>query len=143
MRFDFIDHNDRFASFSILVRPTEKKFGSGRVRPENRDSDRFTVDTFDPNQTDERHQLDQSLQDRQRNRNPRNNRRTQKPREFHHPLLENLIVPKASVQDRLMKISKDLDTDSEVKVEPETPPVTPVTPAPLDIGTAEEIKNGD
>lgn len=45
----------------------------------------------------------------QRNRNPRNNqnRRNQKPKEFKHPTLDNMIIPKASVQDRLLKIAKD------------------------------------
>jgi hypothetical protein len=124
------------------VRPTEKKFGSGRVRTENRDNDKFTVDTFDPNSPGEdvrQNQQDRSPQDRNRNRNPRNARRNPKPREFQHPTLENLIIPKASVQDRLMKISMNSNADPEVKAEPETPPIPETTPAM----PAEEIKNGD
>jgi hypothetical protein len=57
------------------------------------------VDTFNPDNVDTR----------QQNRNPKNNqnRRNQKPKEFQHPTLENMIIPKASVQDRLLKIAKD------------------------------------
>jgi sortase (surface protein transpeptidase) len=56
--------------------------------------------------------VDRQQNDQNRNRNPRNNqnRRNQKPREFQHPTLENMIIPKASVQDRLLKIAKNSET---------------------------------
>lgn len=97
---------------------TEKTYGTGRVghsrQPrDNDDAQKFTVDTFNPNNVDEK---SRQQNDQQRNRNPRNNqnRRNQKPKEFQHPTLENMIIPKASVQDRLMKIAKDSEAPSSV-----------------------------
>ena len=103
------------------MKSTEKTFGTGRVgysRPEN--IQKFTVDTFNPENTVEGQQ-DRSPSDKPRNRNPRNNRRHQKPKEqlpFQHPTLENIIINKTSVQERLAKIAKD--KDAEVEVEPQT-----------------------
>lgn len=110
----------------ILVKSTEKTFGTGRVGHARSDNmQKFTVDTFDPNSPGDRQQGDRSPgQDKPRNRNPRPNRRNQKPKEFQHPTLENIIINKTSVQDRLLKIAKD---DGAVK--PSAP--------------AEEAKNGD
>lgn len=111
------------------MKSTEKTFGTGRVgysRPDNVQNQKFTVDTFNPdNAGDYPQQHDRSPQDKQqRNRNPRSNhnRRNQKPKEFTHPTLENIIITKANVQDRLLKIA---NTDSEPKVaaEPATPQV--------------------
>lgn len=54
--------------------------------------------------------------DKNGDKKPRNHRRPpQKPKEFTHPTLENIVVTKSSVQDRLAKIAKVVDTgDSEV-----------------------------
>lgn len=100
-------------TFFFLVKSSEKTFGTGRVgHARNENVQKFTVDTFDPENAGERSQQDRSPQEKPRNRNPRNNRRNQKPREFQHPTLENIIITKTSVQDRLLKIAKD-----DVKVE--------------------------
>lgn len=94
------------------MKSSGRSYGTGRVghaRPDN-DQKQFTVDTFNPeNRSDgPRDGADRSPQDRPRNRNPRNNnRRNMKPKEFQHPTLENIIITKANVQDRLLKIAKD------------------------------------
>lgn len=111
-------------SFSFLVKQGERTFGTGRVgysRPEN--VQKFTVDTFNlENSGENPQQNDRSPQDKPRNRNPRSNhnRRNQKPKEFTHPTLENIIVTKANVQDRLLKIA---NKDIEPKVVVAQPPV--------------------
>lgn len=108
------------------MRTQEKTFGTGRVggnRPDN--VQKFTVDIFDPENTGaadhhQHHQQqqmsDHSPSDKPRNRNPRNNRRNPRPKEFQHPTLENIVIPKASVQDRLLKIAKDPITEPQVEV---------------------------
>lgn len=98
------------------MKSTEKSFGTGRVGHYSRPDDtKFTVDTFDPESAT---QQDRSPQhDRQRNRNPRNNRRNPKPREFQHPTLENIVITKTSVQDRLVKIAKDPVELAEPRIE--------------------------
>lgn len=87
-------------------------FGTGRVghsRPPQENPQNFTVDTFNPNSVE-----GQQNEEKSRNRNRNNqNRRNQKPKEFKHPTLENIIVPKASVQDRLLKIAKDVETSGD------------------------------
>lgn len=112
-------------SISILVKSPEKQYGTGRVgRPRNENAQKFTVDTFDPEKADEHQdqQGDRSPNDRPRNRNHRN-RRNQKPKEFQHPTLENIIIPKASVQDRLLKIAKDPLTPTDASAD------APIVPA--------------
>lgn len=106
---------NRFISFNaiffFLVKSTERKIGTGRVGHARSDNvQKFTVDTFDPENQGEKHPQEQerSPQDKPRNRNPRRN---QKPREFQHPTLENIIITKANVQDRLLKIAKDKDVE--------------------------------
>lgn len=102
----------------VLVKSSEKTFGTGRVgysRPEN--IQKFTVDTFNPDSTG---QQDKPHGEKPRNRNSRNNhnRRNQKsgPREqvpFQHPTLENIIITKTSVQERLLKIAKNSEATGE------------------------------
>jgi len=107
---------------SVKLKSTEKTFGTGRVghsRPEN--IQKFTVDTFDPKTAGGNPQQDRSPIDKPRNRNPKSshNRRSHKPKEqlpFQHPTLDNIIITKASVQDRLLKIAKN----SEVNTEPQS-----------------------
>lgn len=111
-------------SISISVKSPEKQYGTGRVgRPRNENAQKFTVDHFDPEKADEQQeqQSDRSPHDKPRNRNHnhRNRRSNQKPKEFQHPTLENIIIPKASVQDRLLKIAKD----------PLSPTDAPIVPA--------------
>lgn len=93
------------------MKSSEKTFGTGRVGRQHSHPDdigKFTVDTFNPEMANEQRE-DRSPQDKPRNRNPRNNpnRRNQKPREFTHPTLDNIVITKANVQDRLVKIAKD------------------------------------
>lgn len=97
------------------MKSTEKTFGTGRVGHSRSDNvQKFTVDTFDPESAGDG-QKDLSPQDRPRSRNPRNNRRNQKPKElFQHPTLDNIIISKANVQDRLLKIAQ---RDADPKVE--------------------------
>jgi len=97
---------------SVKLKSTEKTFGTGRVGPHSRpdNSQKFTVDTFDPENTGEKpHHSDRSPQDKPRNRNPRSNhnRRNQKPKEFQHPTLENIIISKTSVQERLLRVKDE------------------------------------
>ncbi|CRL01373.1 CLUMA_CG014339, isoform A [Clunio marinus] len=96
---------------SVKLKSSEKTFGTGRVgHSRNENIQKFTVDTFDPENVQ-----DKSPQDKPRHRNQRNNhnRRNQKPKEFQHPTLENIIVSKTSVQERLLKIAKDKQDDVE------------------------------
>lgn len=95
------------------MKSTEKTFGTGRVGHSRSDNiDKFTVDTFDPESAGDGQQ-DLSPQGKSRNRNSRN-RRNQKPKEFQHPTLENIIITKANVQDRLMKIAQQDAADPKV-----------------------------
>lgn len=131
-------------SISILVKSPEKQYGTGRVgRSRNDNVQKFTVDTFDPEHADEHQdqQNDRSPNDRPRNRNPRN-RRNQKPKEFQHPTLENIIIPKASVQDRLLKIAKDPLTPTEGSSDA---PIVPVEEPKekVDDAPAVEASNGN
>lgn len=106
------------------MKSSERTFGTGRVgysRPEN--MQKFTVDTFNPENTGESREQDKSPGDKSRNRNPRSNhnRRNQKPKEqtpFQHPTLENIIITKTSVQERLVKIAKDKDAEVKVELQP-------------------------
>lgn len=66
---------------------------------------KFTVDTFNPEMANAPRQ-DRSPQDKPRNRNPRNNPNRRNQREFTHPTLDNIVITKANVQDRLLKIAK-------------------------------------
>lgn len=103
----------------VLVKSSEKTFGTGRVgysRTEN--IQKFTVDTFNPDSS--AGQQDKPSGEKPRNRNSRNNhnRRNQKsgPREqvpFQHPTLENIIITKTSVQERLLKIAKNSEATDE------------------------------
>lgn len=106
--------------FEFSVKATEKTFGTGRVGHSRTDNiQKFTVDTFDPESAAEKphHQSDRSPQDKQRTRNPRNAKRIPKPqKEFQHPTLENLIITKTSVQNRLLKVVKDEAAAPEVNV---------------------------
>lgn len=101
------------------VKSSEKTFGTGRVgyiRPES--NQKFSVDTFDPNNTGENtQQQDRSPQDKSRNRTPRN-RRNQKPKEFQHPTLENIVITKTSVQDRLARIAQNNEAVVQVEMQP-------------------------
>lgn len=103
---------------SNLVKSTEKTFGTGRVGYSRSDNvQKFTVDTFNPEIAGDHPQRnDGSPSDKTHNRILRNNhnRRNQKPKEFTHPTLENIIITKANVQDRLLKIA---NKDSEPKFE--------------------------
>lgn len=118
------------------MKSPEKQYGTGRVgRPRNDNAQKFTVDTFDPEKSDEHQdeQSDRSPNDKPRNRNHRN-RRNQKPKEFQHPTLENIVIPKASVQDRLLKIAKD----------PLTPTDAPIVPAVEKVAApADDASNGN
>lgn len=108
----------------FLVKSTEKTFGTGRVghsRPDN--IQKFTVDTFDPKTAGETPQQDRSPSDKPRNRNPKSshNRRSHKPKEqlpFQHPTLDNIIITKTSVQDRLLKIAKVSEANNEPQSSP-------------------------
>lgn len=87
------------------MKPSEKTFGTGRVghvRPDQK----FAVDTFDPNDTGENTQDRSPNDNKSRNRAPRS-RKNQKPKEFQHPTLENIVIHKTSVQDRLARIAQD------------------------------------
>lgn len=103
------------------MKSTEKTFGTGRVGYSRPDNQKFTVDTFNPENAGDypQQQHDRSPQDKPRNRNPRSNhnRRNQKPKEFTHPTLENIIITKANVQDRLLKIANK-DSEPKIAVEP-------------------------
>lgn len=112
----------------FVVKATEKTFGTGRVAHARSDAiQKFTVDTFNPESAGDIRQQERSPSDKPRNRNPRSNRRNQKPKEqvpFQHPTLENITITKASVQERLLKIAKDKDSETKTEPQPKTEPAT-------------------
>lgn len=99
------------------MKSPEKTYGTGRVGPRSETIQKFAVDTFNSENTAD----DRSPSDKHRNR--RSNRRNPKPKEFQHPTLENIVVTKASVQDRLLKIVKD----PVIKSETDAPAASPGT----------------
>jgi hypothetical protein len=101
---------------------TSEKIGTGRVRP--------STDNFDGGDGDN---AANDANDGRKNssRNPRNRPRGKprpprpEPEILQHPILEKIVIPKTSVQERLMR-SKMLDEKDlgEPKIESE-PPSTP------------------
>lgn len=97
----------------------EKTFGSGRVahsRPEK--NQKFPADPTDPENAndigDNVLQQDKSEKPSSRNRNHNRNRKGKLPNpEFQHPILDKIIIPKTSVQERLLRV-----TSSEKEPEP-------------------------
>jgi hypothetical protein len=66
----------------------------------------------------------QSADGKRNNKNPRNQRRPQKPKantpsepEFQHPILEKIVISKTSVQERLMRSKMIDEKDNEPKVD--------------------------
>lgn len=92
-----------FNIYFTVTNSSTKKIGSGRVGHGNGSSPQQDEKSTSPAKGDKNSNSGE--------KKPRNHHRKapQKPKEFTHPTLENIVITKASVQDRLAKIAKVVD----------------------------------
>lgn len=93
------------------MKTASKKIGSGRIGQQHGNGEKFTVDTFNPDDTSPPQQ-DKSRGNKNNQRGGRKPAQPKTPKEFNHPTLENIVVSKSSVQNRLARIAKEIDDGS-------------------------------